>query len=81
MHFVLPFLHLQLMLVFVSIRYYLYAVVKHIDQNKEHNINFNKVKILHKEQNYGKRLIKETIKIEKCPANFNKEDGWKICSA
>jgi len=38
------------------------------------------VKILYKETNYGKRMIKEAIEIEKCPDNFNREDGWKISS-
>lgn len=40
-------------------------MAEHINQNKEYNINFNRIKILNKEQNYWKRIIKETIKIEK----------------
>lgn len=57
------------------------AVAEHIDENEEHNINFNEVGIPNKEQNYGKLIIKEAIEIEKCPANFNREDGWKISKA
>lgn len=33
------------------------------------------------EQNYGKRMIKETVEIEKLIGNFNKEDIWKISYA
>jgi len=47
------------------------AVAEHAD----HNIHFIKVKILNKEQNYGKRIIKEAIKIDICTANLNREDG------
>lgn len=28
--------------------------------------------------NYGKRMIKEGIKIKKYTLNFNRVDGWKI---
>jgi len=53
------------------------AVADHVEQ-KSHIINFSQVKILYKETNYGKRMIKEAIEIEKCPENFNKENCWKI---
>ncbi|XP_050523538.1 uncharacterized protein LOC126895570 isoform X2 [Daktulosphaira vitifoliae] len=39
---------------------------------------FDKVKILNKESHFSKRMYKEAIEIEKCPENFNREDGWKI---
>jgi len=44
------------------------VVAEHAEQNG-HNIHFNKAKILTKEQNCGKRMIKEAIEIGKCPAN------------
>lgn len=50
------------------------AVVEHVNQNKEHNINFN-VKMLSKELHYEKLMIKEAIEMEKCSANFNREDN------
>jgi len=53
------------------------AVLEHAEQNA-HKKHFNKAKILNKEQNYGKRMIKESFEIDKCPANFNREDGWKF---
>jgi len=39
------------------------------------------MKILNKETNYGKRMIKEAIDLEKCQDNFNREDGWKLSNA
>lgn len=54
------------------------AVAEHINKNKEHNINFNKVKILNKEQNYRKKMIKEAIEIEKCPAKGDHKNGILI---
>ena len=56
------------------------AVAEHAKQ-KDHTINFNGVNILSKEKHYGKRMIKEAIEIEKCPKNFNREDGWRISNA
>ncbi|XP_050528175.1 uncharacterized protein LOC126898277 [Daktulosphaira vitifoliae] len=53
------------------------AVAEHA-KNKGHDIQFDKVKILNKEPHFGKRMYKEAIEIEKCPENFNREDGWKI---
>lgn len=53
------------------------AVAEHTNL-KDHNINFNKVKILNKKQNYRKIMIKEAMEIEKCLTNFNRENGWKI---
>lgn len=41
------------------------AVPEHVNQYKDYNINFNKVKMLNKELHYEKRIIKEAIKIEK----------------
>jgi len=50
------------------------AIAEHVEE-KEHNINFNQVKILNKETNYGKQMIMEAIEIKKCQDNFNREDG------
>ncbi|XP_050532593.1 uncharacterized protein LOC126900718 [Daktulosphaira vitifoliae] len=53
------------------------SVAEHA-KNKGHDIQFDKVKILNKENHFGKRMYKEAIEIEKCPENFNREDEWKI---
>lgn len=52
------------------------AVTEHINKNKEHNINFNSIKILNKEQNYGEEMIKETIEIKNVqPTSIEKTVG------
>lgn len=50
---------------------------EHVEQIKQ-NINFSEVKILNKEENYCKCMMKEAIEAEKYPYNFNREDRWKI---
>jgi len=56
------------------------AVAEHVEQ-KVHNISFSQIKILYKETNYGKQMIKEAIEIKKCHEIFNKENCWKISNA
>lgn len=53
------------------------AVTENAEQ-KYHNIPFDNVKILDKESNTGKGMIKEAIEIDMCPANFYGEYDWKI---
>lgn len=48
------------------------ALAEHFEE-KQHDINFNSVAILGRQNNYKKRLVNEMIEIKKHPNNFNKK--------
>ena len=41
------------------------VITKHIIENRDHNFNWKKIQIIHKENNLSKRLIAEMIFIKK----------------
>ena len=53
------------------------TIAKHSFKSK-HHICFNQTKILASTFHYSSILIRESIKIEKHPNNFNQEDGYKL---
>ena len=48
-----------------TFRRYHNVITKHIVENRDHNFNWNKTQIIHKENNLSKRLIAEMIYIKK----------------